>query len=1090
MRKITLLSCLLLLTVSGVFSQSRLLFEWEKVTGGIGADVVKGIAEATNGDYLVLGETNSVLRDTVSNSVSTTTSLFVSRFSNRGWRTYSLNYGYAGYNYSAGGIAATSDGGYIIVGTADRSCRNPGDPSEGSDIVVFKVDRYGYYTEWARCYGSTAADQGADIMQLPNGNYAVTGAVGGNDLQGTGNHGGSDIWVAILSPDGNVLQSQVIGGTGNDIPHSMHLTNDGGLIIAGQTNSTDGNITGLHGSGATNDALLVKISAGGLPEWARCYGNNSNQAFNQVVQDANGNYYAIGYSAGQNGGDINSWHTDAYGNGGSDSWLIKTNSAGNIIWERSYGQAGDDNGKSLALTNNGELAMTGTTGIETGALGSGLFTPVIWVAKLNGNNGTVTDQRIVSGSNNWPESPVILNSSKNRLVLSATIGATESNASRYLGGASDGWLVQFGNSNIIKGFVYMDRNNNGRRDDDELADDREAKISLSKIATPEWRLFSIRNGFFQYLVDTGNYSTQLMVNSPYFQITPEQHNSRFSSYGLTDSFDYRITAIPDKSDLQVSALGSELLRMGTPSSITIDYFNSGTTTLNAMVYFRKDSRSTLSNFSTTNFTEQGDSVVFPVGSLAPLRGGQISFLIRPATPPILDINSILRHEVSIGHEASDETPYNNFQQLQQRIVGSSDPNDKGELTAAGSVSARQVADKTRLLYRINFQNIGNDTAFRVVIRDTLHDYLDAASFRMVAASHNYRYSITDKGIIEWTFDDINLPDDKRNEPGSHGYIIFSLSPLQTLQTGDVIPNKASIYFDYNLPVHTNTTLTRVSADMLPTPLIRSLATSYCASAGEVKGSIGNIPVNGRVPDVHVMLDGTSLVLSGNMFSVIPGDLAPGTHQVTAYFTDGTDTTKTSFAFSVQASIDPVVGFDSDHIIFEEADLPAVIEAHRLQGEGKASFTFATDRQFTHIIGNTGADSTLAVNMNWASEGTSPIYVKMSTDAACSDMREAYDSVLVTIHRKKENGDSPTGYQDITAYPNPVGSTVQIRHLDNNRRYMLKVNSLHGHTLLSAKVEKASQAQVNIIALPAGVYILNIYDGQTGKVLKAIKLLKR
>src|SRR5688500_6845530 len=101
-----------------------------------------------------------------------------------------------------------------------------------------------------------------------------------------------------------------------------------------------------------------------------------------------------------------------------------------------------------------------------------------------------------------------------------------------------------------------------------------------------------------------------------------------------------------------------------------------------------------------------------------------------------------------------------------------------------------------MIYRIRFQNTGTDTAFRVVIRDTLHEILDWNSLRMIDASHPYSLLAKNGRILEWKFSNIILPDSNTNEKASHGYILFSIRPKSTLNAGDQISNRASIYFDF------------------------------------------------------------------------------------------------------------------------------------------------------------------------------------------------------------------------------------------------------------------------------------------------------
>ena len=140
----------------------------------------------------------------------------------------------------------------------------------------------------------------------------------------------------------------------------------------------------------------------------------------------------------------------------------------------------------------------------------------------------------------------------------------------------------------------------------------------------------------------------------------------------------------------------------------------------------------------------------------------------------------------------------------QENVGSYDPNDK-QVFPRGYGEEKFVRPGTELEYLIRFQNTGTDTAFTVVIRDTLSELLDVSSVRPGAASHDYTYRLYGEGILEFRFDDILLPDSTTNLEASQGFVKFSARHQPDAALGSTIKNEAGIYFDFNAPVITNTT---------------------------------------------------------------------------------------------------------------------------------------------------------------------------------------------------------------------------------------------------------------------------------------------
>ena len=141
------------------------------------------------------------------------------------------------------------------------------------------------------------------------------------------------------------------------------------------------------------------------------------------------------------------------------------------------------------------------------------------------------------------------------------------------------------------------------------------------------------------------------------------------------------------------------------------------------------------------------------------------------------------------------------------ITDSFDPNDKLVLPA-GVTAEHYTAFGQELEYTVRFQNTGNDYAYRVVLVDTLSENLDVSTLRMNGASHPNKFTVSGKGrpVLTWTFDDIALPDSARDQAGSNGLVKFTIKPLAGLPDKTRIENFADIFFDYNPPVRTNTTL--------------------------------------------------------------------------------------------------------------------------------------------------------------------------------------------------------------------------------------------------------------------------------------------
>ncbi|MEM9836677.1 MAG: T9SS type A sorting domain-containing protein, partial [Bacteroidota bacterium] len=143
-----------------------------------------------------------------------------------------------------------------------------------------------------------------------------------------------------------------------------------------------------------------------------------------------------------------------------------------------------------------------------------------------------------------------------------------------------------------------------------------------------------------------------------------------------------------------------------------------------------------------------------------------------------------------------------------------DPNDK--LVSPGGVGPDNwVLPNQKLDYKIRFQNTGTDTAFTVVLLDTLDtEVLAASTLHASIASHPYTFTLKQDSILEVRFENILLPDSTTNEPASNGFIHFTIDQQPDLADGTLIQNRAGIYFDFNAPIITEYSMLTVQRELL------------------------------------------------------------------------------------------------------------------------------------------------------------------------------------------------------------------------------------------------------------------------------------
>ena len=160
----------------------------------------------------------------------------------------------------------------------------------------------------------------------------------------------------------------------------------------------------------------------------------------------------------------------------------------------------------------------------------------------------------------------------------------------------------------------------------------------------------------------------------------------------------------------------------------------------------------------------------------------------------------------------------------QQSRGSYDPNDKQGFPTGYSVQ-KYIEPGQDIEYLIRFQNTGNDTAFTVRIHDTLSTFLDPTTIVPGASSHPYHYRLFGPGIIEFLFDPIALPDSTINKTGSIGFVKFTIEQKKDIPLGSVVYNAASIYFDYNAPIITNTTKHTIGKNFITITELKELSTT-------------------------------------------------------------------------------------------------------------------------------------------------------------------------------------------------------------------------------------------------------------------------
>ena len=241
--------------------------------------------------------------------------------------------------------------------------------------------------QWQKCLGGTVTDEANSIQQTSDGRFIVAGYTFSNDGDVSGNHGNSDYWVVKLNSSGDILWQRCLGGTDDDYAYSIQQTSDGGFIVAGQTYSNDGDVSGNHGY---DDAWVVKLNSSGDIEWQKCLGGTNDDRAYSIQQTSNGGFIVAGYTS-SNDGDVSGNH------GYWDTWVVKLNSSGDIEWQKCLGGTSDDYANSIQQTSDSGFIVAGYTFSNDYDVSENHENGKYWVVKLN-SSGTILWQKCLGGT--------------------------------------------------------------------------------------------------------------------------------------------------------------------------------------------------------------------------------------------------------------------------------------------------------------------------------------------------------------------------------------------------------------------------------------------------------------------------------------------------------------------------------------------------------------------------------------------------------------------------------------------------------------------------------------------------------------------
>lgn len=260
------------------------------------------------------------------------------------------NYGGSNDDY-AGDVDTTAGNGYIIVGSTRSDDHDVSGTPNQTDFWIIKVNAEGNLV-WNKNYGGSQDEAASAVRANLDGSFIIVGSSNSDDGNVSGHHGTvsySDFWVIKLNALGNIIWKKSFGGSDDEAAQDVRQTSDGGFIVTGWTNSTDGDVQNVTEQGTKY--WIIKLSANGSLEWQKTYRRSFRDISYSIEQTSDNGYVIVGSTIEPDGefSDLES----------RDYWIIKMDSLGTWEWDRSIGTSLGDCATSVCQSPSGGIAVIG-----------------------------------------------------------------------------------------------------------------------------------------------------------------------------------------------------------------------------------------------------------------------------------------------------------------------------------------------------------------------------------------------------------------------------------------------------------------------------------------------------------------------------------------------------------------------------------------------------------------------------------------------------------------------------------------------------------------------------------------------------------
>ncbi len=775
--------------------------QWRKLFGGPAHDEVDGFAQTNDGGYILVGST----------FMGNNSDVWLVKTDHLGNIEWENTYGTTAFEFGRS-VIQTSDGGFAVIGRSD----------DGSDVGIFllKTDGLGN-EEWSNIYGGPEEDQGWGLVEVAGQQIVLVGTTASLGA------GMEDIYLAKVGLDGSFQWFQTFGGADSDLGFSVLQASDGCLIVGGATRS--------FGAG-DYDVYLVKASNDGILQWSQTFGGAFGEWGAFVKEMPSGGYALVGSA-------------QSFNNFFDDIYLLRTDTDGNEIWHNTYIQDKRDVPHSLELTPDEGFIIAGHSRVDTNGI---IETSQSLVMRMNANGNLLSNYlqgRIFHdldldcefdqnepGFGSW----MLRASNPNQTFY----GLTDSDGFYSILTDTGTYSLQL----IPPNSYWLSCENDLSQVFASTFDTLGASFPLQAAYDCPQMEVDVATGIVQpcksaiYDVRFRNHGTVAAAGA-YVEITLDANLSFVSA---------TIPAMPlpgntwrfDIGDLEPGEGG----RFEMETFLVCGADLGKTHCLSAHIFPDENCLPPDPQWNESSIelkgSCQGDSVRFVaknvgsggmnepqaliviedqiVGRAIEIQLGSDDSLV--VMHPAFGKTIRLETEQAEGHPGRSQ-PSVAVEGCSQNVgninLGNVTMFPEDDADAFKSDDCRESADyllpneklafpkgignqhlikqETDIEYLIYFKNTGEGTVSQVVVQDTLSHWLDLTTLRPGSASHPYQMAISNTGILQFTFDNIQLADSVANDSVADGFVKFRVSQLPDVPVDSQILNRSCVTFDYASP---------------------------------------------------------------------------------------------------------------------------------------------------------------------------------------------------------------------------------------------------------------------------------------------------